>query len=619
MRASRLALFLLLPIALGLIAACDGRPRSAKDGGAAEHEPLTGPALAILDLAGGVPEQPQTSLFGVSSHKESFDELLREIARIAKDTRAPGVLVRFGGASLGLARALELGEALEALGKTKPVTCHAEGYTNATLYAAARGCSKIYVSPAGDVEAIGIAAQVVYMRKLLADNLGLTIDILQVGKFKGAEEPLTRDGPSDEARASLEGTLSSIRDVWIDGMHKGRPKADADAAEDGPYSPSAAKERGLIDEVAYLDEARDVAKRACGAAREEIRFGAGSGGGKSDDLGDLVRILAGEGASTAPIALVRATGSISMSGGGGVLGGSSGITERELVRTLVRLERDDDVKAVVLRIDSPGGSALASDLIWHHLMKLRAKKPLVVSVGEMAASGGYYLASAGHVIYADALSIVGSIGVVGGKVAIGGALEKIGVHAETFAAKKNDPKAASRAAYLSPLSSWDAATKVRVLETMTGIYRLFLDRIIEGRAGKITREKLEQSAEGRIFSGLEGKERGLVDELGGLAAAIERARELAHLGADARVVAVGRKPGLLEALGGGGDDGDEAHAASLTDGAARALARGLARGPGVIDLVTEAVPELAPFAEGLAVLARGEKTLAAMPYAILIR
>src|SRR6185437_2508037 len=116
---------------------------------------------------------------------------------------------------------------------------------------------------------------------------------------------------------------------------------------------------------------------------------------------------------------------------GGLLGERGGIVERHLTRVLKHLERDDDVKAVVLRIDSPGGSALASDLLWHGLMRLRAKKPLVVSVGGMAASGGYYLASAGSVVFADPTSIVGSIGVVGGKVAADRALEKIGVHGET--------------------------------------------------------------------------------------------------------------------------------------------------------------------------------------------
>ena len=153
----------------------------------------------------------------------------------------------------------------------------------------------------------------------------------------------------------------------------------------------------------------------------------------------MLRTVAGDTLGTAPVVLVEATGAISMEGGNGIVGDSGGIVERRLVRTLARLERDDDVKAVVLRIDSPGGSALASDLLWHELMAIRQKKTLVVSIGEMAASGGYYLASSGAVVFADATSIVGSIGVVGGKISGDRALERIGVHAETFPGKTGDP------------------------------------------------------------------------------------------------------------------------------------------------------------------------------------
>ena len=196
----------------------------------------------------------------------------------------------------------------------------------------------------------------------------------------------------------------------------------------------------------------------------------------------MLRAVAGDSLGTAPVALVEATGAISMDGGGGVLGGGDGIIERRLVRSLLRLERDDDVKAVVLRIDSPGGSALASDLLWHELMAIRQKKTLVVSIGDMAASGGYYLASSGAVVFADETSIVGSIGVVGGKIAIDRALEKVGVHAETFAAKVGDPHAAARAGSDSLLISWDAATRDRVFETMTGIYQA-LSRRASPKAG----------------------------------------------------------------------------------------------------------------------------------------
>ena len=266
----------------------------------------------------------------------------------------------------------------------------------------------------------------------------------------------------------------------------------------------------------------------------------------------------------------------------------------------------------MLRIDSPGGSALASDLLWHDLMRVRKKKPIVVSVGEMAASGGYYLASAGSVIFADAGSIVGSIGVVGGKLAIGPALERYGVHTETFSGKGRDPKAANRAAYLSALVPWDEPTRVRVKETMTGIYDLFLARIVEGRSTEgrtLTVQKVAESAEGRIFSGREGKARGLIDEIGGLDDALSRARKLAKLPEDAGVQVMGSKGSFLDALDPTGGDSDER---------AEAVARARA-GVSALDALEEAAPDVVPFATSLLPLAEGERSVLAVPFALVVR
>jgi len=602
------------PVIVGLLAAvvaCDARPKTATEPVAARSH--SGAALAVLDLSKGVPEKETPSILDVS-HRGTFDELVRVIDGLSRDPNTGGVFVRFGGTSFGIARAMEIGEGLEVLRKAnKPVICHAEELTNSTFYAAARGCSKIILSPAGELETIGLAAQLIYAHKLLAEELRLSVDILQVGKFKGAEEPLTRDGPSDEARASLQGVLVDLRARWREGIAAGRGHDEAaDAVEDGPYSAGRAKEVGLIDEIAYLDEAREEARKEAGALHDDVRFGGGNDeSGAADEIGDMVRLLAGEKGGGAPVALVRATGSISMASSGGMFGGSSGITAKELERTLARLEKDDDVRAVVLRIDSPGGSALASDLIWHRLMKLREKKPLVVSVGDMAASGGYYMACTGTVIFAEPTSIVGSIGVVGGKVAAEHTLEMIGVHAETFAANTKNPNAAARAAYLSPLIAWDDDTRTRVFQTMTSIYDLFLARIAEGR--KTTADKIAPNAEGRIFSGTEGKARGLVDELGGLGAAIARARVLANLPADARVEAIAPSRNVLESLGAAGSsDSDGEESASATAPLGREV-------PRLVELVVQAAPDVGPFLQSLLPLASGEHALTAVPFALVVR
>lgn len=597
------ALLAVASVALG----CDGRPTPA--GPRTEPKPRSGPMVAVLDLGGGVPEQEAASLLGPVGRRKSFDELLRAIDEVSRDKKTVGVLVKFGAASLGPARGQEIAEQLEALKAAKPVYCHGDGFDNATMMTALRGCSSIYVSPAGGVDTVGLAMQVLYMRRLLADELHLSIDMLQVGKFKGAEEPLTRDGPSPEARASMTGVLADLRKSWLDTVRNGERGLDEaleNAIEDGPYSPPRAKELRLVDEVGYAAEALGAVKEKSGAVRERVVFGTGaeeSGG----DLEEVVRALAGDGGESGPIALLRATGSIAMtSGGNGLLGGRGGIIEKDIDRTLRSLEKDDDVKAVVIRIDSPGGSALASDLIWHHLMSLRKKKPVVFSVGDMAASGGMYLASAGDFIFAEPMSIVGSIGVVGGKIGVGEALEKIGVHAETFPANTSKPGAAARAASESLFTRWDDATRERVLESMRGVYDLFLSRVAEGRSTRgrsISREKIAESAEGRIFSGLEGQRRGLVDEIGGLSAAIAKARELAELPGDARVSVVGGKSGFLDALEPGGA---EARVREATV-------------PTAFGVLERLAPDVVPFASSLAPLTEGERSVCAVPFSISVR
>ncbi len=598
----------LLLVGLLAQAGCEGRaPETNAKGEAKVEKRHSGPKVAVLDLSSGAPEEADGGFLGLPAKHRSFGELIAALDDIEHDKDVRGVMVRFGSGQVGLARSQELGDRLSKIREKTPIYCHGDGFTNSTLMLAARGCSKIFVAPSGEVEAVGIAAQLIYLRKLLADELKVDIDFLQVGKFKGAEEPLTRDGPSPEARESLESVLRDLRAIWLDGIKAGRKRPGIeDAAEDGPYGAQKAKAAGLIDDVKYSDDAATALRDEVHAVRDETFFGRGASADRPDDLDDIVRMLAGSSDESGPIALVRASGSISMEGGGS-LGGSSGITDKEFSPIIARLEKDDAVKAVVLRIDSPGGSALASDLMWHRLMKLRAKKPLVVSVGDMAASGGYYLASTADVIFADPASIVGSIGVVGGKLGIGSAVGRFGVHAETFPASPK-PGAGARAAYMSAFTAWDDPTRARILESMTEIYELFLARVSEGR--KITVETVAASAEGRIFSGRQGKERKLVDELGGLTEAIAKARELAKLPKDARVAIISGNRGFL---GGGGSDGADERVNGAARGAAQAQVHVEAAA------ARRLAPGLVPFAENLLQLGAGERTLTAMPFALEVR
>jgi protease IV len=596
----RLGALVAVSLSSAMLLACDGRARVGGAQATAREARRGGQPVAIFDLSEDVPEQRAAGVLGLPSKSTTLEDLVEQTEKLERDGDARGVLVRLGAIRVGLARATEIGAMLEQLGRKMPVWCHADELSNATIYLAARGCKRVWASPGASVDAIGLAAELVYFHKLLADTLGLDVDFLQVGKYKGAQEPFTRDGPSPEARVSLESTLSDVRAAWLDGIHRARPLVEDPAAEDGPYSVQGAKERGLVDDVGYFDQTRDALEREVGASRAEVRLGPGAESGAGDDIGDVMRVIAGGSMSATPVAVVVAVGAISMDGGG-LLGEGGGISARRLLGTLSRLEKDDDVKAVVLRIDSPGGSALASDLLWHALMRVRAKKPLVVSIGDMAASGGYYMASAGSVIFADQTSIVGSIGVVGGKVAVDRALAKLGVHADTVAAKGGDPRAAARAAYESLLVPWDEPTRKRLLETMTGIYDLFVARVSEGRS--IGPERVAASAEGRIFSGRDGKGRGLVDEIGGLHEAIVRARSMAGLPADARFGAAGGGGGILQTLL---DDEPQGKAQS-----------GPLVGP-ASPLASLIAPELVVFLASVVPLAEHEVALCALPYALTV-
>ncbi|HKO51180.1 MAG TPA: signal peptide peptidase SppA [Polyangiaceae bacterium] len=591
-----------------LLAACNARPRHTATSKSHDAPKADDPRLVELDLSAGAPESSDGNALFRTSAAQTYTGLVRLIGRAASDDKVRGLFVRLGEASFNLAESEELSRLLGKLrGKGKPVVCHAHTLDNSSALLTARGCSKLWLSPAGDVSTIGIAAQMLYFHGIF-QKLKVDVDFLHMGKFKSGAEPLTREGPSEEARTSLVETLAAIRGAWLaESNEVKKSEALLSALEHGPWSAGEALERGLIDEIGFDTEALEAAKKAAKVSALEVSFGprAKSGGGLG--IGDLLRVISGtsnEGGGQPRVAVVPAEGAITMEAGGPLSRG--GITARALGKTLRRMQKDDSVKAVVLRIDSPGGSPLASDLLWHEMMELRKKKPIIVSVGSMAASGGYYIACASQRIFAERTSIVGSIGVFGGKINVAPALDQFGVHAETFAASP-EPGAAERASFSSPLSSWDDATRERVRAQMQGIYDLFIARVAHGR--KMPVDRVRESAEGRIWSGDQGLERGLVDEIGGLSEALAAARKAAHLELDAPVSVEGGREGLLDSLL-IGDDASDADAVAAFDRLSTAPATRL----------LSAVPqELRPFVSGAAALSEREHVAVALPYGLLIR
>jgi protease IV len=594
----------LTAMALLLLPGCDGRPRRAPASTAEEVGPLD-PHVAEIDLRRGAPEVRSTSLLA-GGRNDSFADLVKLLRTMPDEDRVKALFVRLGASQLSVSRADEIGRLLGALRDKRPVICHADGYGTGSILLAARGCSEVWLSPAGSVDTYGIAAQLMFGRKLL-DRLDVQVDFIQVGRFKGAEEPFTRNDASPEARQSLQHALAGVRRAWLDGIAQGRDGVDGDRLEEGPHHAQAAKALGVIDSVGFEDEARARAYEVAGVSGEIAYFGQSPAG--ANGIAGLVRLLSGADAANVPhVAVVRATGAITLAGGGGLFG-DRGIAERDLSKTLDELRTDPSVRAVVLRIDSPGGSALASDLLWRSLMRLREDKPLIISVGSMAASGGYYMACAGTKVLVEGTSIIGSIGVVAGKLSVDRPLAEQGIFVETVPAR---PGHTARPVLGSPFSAWDDATRDKLREGIEHTYDLFLSRIAEGRGLDIA--SVEPHAEGRLMSGADAVQAKLADEIGGLSRAIDLAAELGDLQAEATVpIRVLRDgSGLLGLLG--LEQNARVEAAERLEQQASARALEL--------LTAELIPfrdELAVFAATAQPLIGGEHIVAALPFAIAIR
>ncbi|HTV19525.1 MAG TPA: S49 family peptidase [Polyangiaceae bacterium] len=609
-------------LAVGL--ACDQPPSTSSDSASDSNESGdSSPAIGVLrsgldaagggvvveiDLSHGLGERAgNLDLFSGPS-QPSLAELVLSMKRAEDDRRTRGFFVRLGGADLDWAQAEELGRIFQALKPEHQVVCHAHAYSNATLFFAARGCDRLWLSPAGEVGTVGIAGQMVYLKRLL-DRFQVKADFLHMGKYKSAAETLTEDGPTEAARESLTTVLGSIRSTWLEGLSAARPRDKMQHdVEHGPWSPEAALADGLIDSVGYVSDARDEAKKLAQVDRVDTSIGVGERRGAAEAISELIQVVAGTHRSEGGddhVVILTAAGGINMESGG-VIGGGDGIAAEPLGKTLKRLREDDAVKAVVLRIDSPGGSALASDLLWHDLMLLREKKPLIASLANVAASGGYYMACAASRIVAERTTILGSIGVVGGKIVFGSALDQFGVSGVTLPAS-NEPGAAERAAYLSPLTEWDEPTREAVRAQMASIYELFLSRVAKGRDLPI--DHVRPIAEGRIWSGVQGLDHRLIDEFGGLTEAIALAKKQAGLDESAEVRIEGGPESLVQLLHIEQEDDEP-------ESIARALTRLRAQPPSPLLQLAE---PFRPYAESLLPLLGREKVLAALPFAIQLR
>ena len=544
-RLAALALSILLPLfAMG----CESN----------DDEPAPGPVVRELRILKPFPDGADRATF--SRPQPTLHDILTRIWESTDNEDVKGLFLRIGVLQGAWGSVGDLVEALDEFrSENRPIHCHFEAVDNVGYLLLASSCDHITMSPAGTLDLIGPAAVMLYARSFL-DKVGLEAEILHMGRYKGAGDTLIRDDMPPEAKESMDAILD---DLYAELLAATSERTDGDTVrakaliDGGPYTSSAALEAGLIDAVGFQRESREEAKVAAGA--DEVRRTRMLPKQEQLTLGQFLDLLTGETekpqAQDERIALVFVTGNIVE----GESAASSEAVAGPFVRAMERLEEDEDVKAVVLRINSPGGSALASDRMWEAARRVAEVKPLIASVGDMAASGGYYIASAASEILAHPNSLVGSIGVVGGKINFAGLAEELGV--TTYVLQRG-----SRAAWATPVRGLTETERSAFEGLLRDTYDRFIDRVAAGR--EMERDAVLAAAEGRVMTAQAGKELGLVDELAGLGEALSRARAAAGLGEDSAVELWPYPKGVIDSInellsGDGQDDARDLLRASL--------------------------------------------------------
>jgi protease-4 len=502
------------------------------------------PHLRVLALEGTVGEvevfNPFALMGGGGMASLQTRSLLKKLDELAAEPKLEGLVLRVGDLGMDMARAHELRDGLLAFkgDGARKLHCHAENLNNASYYLLS-ACDELKMVPVGDMSIPGPVAFPIHLKGLL-DKLGVQADFLHIGAFKGAAEPLTRDAPSPEMVETLEAIVEQAYNTMVAGIAEGRKKSEDEVRgwiDTGLYTSEDAAAKGLVDGTEAWEPFLARVSGERGWKKVELKDK------PWEDAMALQRFLGlapPKRPSEPHVALVYAVGNIIDGDGAGSLGATTEIASGQLVPVLDRLAEDDKVAAVVLRIDSGGGSARASEQIWHAVERLKAKKPVVVSMAGVAASGGYYIATGATKIFADEDTLTGSIGVVGGKLVIGSALEEIGV--KSYAIGKG-----ARATMWSPMQPWTPEEREAVTSLMNQTYEAFLAHVASGRG--MQRDAVHEIAQGRVWTGVAAKERGLVDELGGLEQAIATATELGKIGADVDLEVYPGEPTIKDLLG----------------------------------------------------------------------
>ncbi|MEA9411365.1 signal peptide peptidase SppA [Flavobacterium sp. PL02] len=441
-------------------------------------------------------------------------DIINAIEVAKTDENIKGISILNDVSSLGMAQSKELRNALESFKKSgKFVMAYSNAYSQKEYYLNSVA-NTIYLNPVGDLDFKGLSSEIMFFKDF-QDKSGIHMEVIRHGKYKSAVEPFLENKMSDANREQTGALLNSIWSSVVADISKSRniPVTRLNEIANGllARTPEMAKAERLIDVIAYEDVYHNAIKKALKVTGDEDYNKISI----SDYTQNIITTAMSSDTSGDQIAIIYAQGEI-QSGEGDV----TVIGEGSMRRSLQEARKNEDVKAIVLRIDSPGGSALTSDLIWREIELTKKVKPVVVSMGNYAASGGYYIACNANKIFAESNTITGSIGVFGVLPNFTPLATKLGINTEQVKTHENSAR-------YSPFVPMDENFKAVTLESVEHIYKTFVSHVAEGR--KMTFEQVDAIAQGRVWSGSEAVKIGLVDKIGGLNDAIAEAASLAKI------------------------------------------------------------------------------------------
>jgi protease-4 len=495
---------------------------------------IPGRGVLVLAVEGDIPERPPVGIpFIGGPPKATVRDYWELLKKAAADPRIRAIVLMPRDVGAGWAKLEEIRGGLEAFRRSgKPLYAWLEAPRTRDYYLAS-AAERIYMPPEDALDMKGLRFELMYLKEGL-DKLGVEVVMAHAGKYKDAPEMFTRSGPSDPSREMMNSLLDEMYGQLVATVAKARRKTPEQVRailDEGPFLSAHAQAAGLVDALKYQDEVFAELRSKLGGEMPRVRHT------------DYMRVPPGDAGLNVRhrVALVAAEGSIVREAGDGLLGDEAFLSARDMRQLLRQVGNERDIRGVIVRIDSPGGDSFASDEIWREMQLVSKKKPLVISMSDTAASGGYYIAMTGDPVLAYPGTVTGSIGVFYGKANLRGLYHKLGIRKEVL----SRGRLAEIDSDYTPLSP---AGRAKLEQFVDETYKSFLKRVEAGR--KLPLARVEELAEGRVWLGSQARQNGLVSELGGLDRAVELIRQKAGIQKDegVRLVSYPPRRSILEAI-----------------------------------------------------------------------